>query len=138
MPRKRKKKPRRHFKFNLERIAKHIGKIADNSSVKDVQEVVLNAVLAYASLTHLRRINPDGSVVYDPLNALFGPISLKLAQTDGLVSQTAGVAGLCILGVAMIGGEAVKQVLDESQWAYIRKRNEPWEIDGKKVAMGIP
>ena len=34
-----KKKATRHFKFDLERIAKHIGKIIDNSKVTDIQEI---------------------------------------------------------------------------------------------------
>jgi len=120
---------------NLERIARHIGKVIDNTSAKDLQEIAINAGLAYASIVHLRSFDENGNPVYNPLNALFGPISLKLALTDGIVSQAAGVAGLAILGASMGAGEVVKDVIDEAQWAYIRKRGEPWEIDGKKLAI---
>lgn len=37
--------------------------------------------------------------VYHPEAALAGPVALKLAQTDGLVSQGAGVAMLALLGI---------------------------------------
>ena len=134
-PKKKPKTPRKHFKVKLERIAKHIGKIVDNSSVKDIQEVLLNAGLAYASVVHLKSVDQQGNIHYNPLNAMFGPIALKLATTDGIVSQTAGVAGLSILGISMIGGQIVKEIVDEASGYYIKKRDEPWEIDGKKIAI---
>jgi hypothetical protein len=40
--------------------------------------------------------------VYHPEAALAGPIALKLAQTDGLISQGVGTAYLALLGVANV------------------------------------
>jgi len=93
---KKAKKVRKSFKFNLERIARHIGKIIDNSNVKDVQEIALNIALAYAGYEALG----------DWKGALLGPISLKLAQTTGgtpPVAQITGVAGLSLIGLALLG-----------------------------------
>jgi len=86
---------RKHFKFNLERVAKHLGKIVDNSSVKDIQEATLNIALAIAGYEAFH--NWKGS--------LLGPVSLKLATTQGgtpPVAQITGVAGLSLLGLALI------------------------------------
>lgn len=90
-------KARKHFKVNLERIAIHIGKIIDNTSVKDLAEVGLMASLAYAGY----------EVWGDWKASLFGPVALKLAQSPGgtpPVSQLAGVAGLSYLGLCFTGG----------------------------------
>ena len=80
---------RKHFKFNLERLAKHLGKIADNTSFKDIQEIALNAGLAFAGY----------EAFHNWKGALLGPVSLKLATTQGgtpPVAQITGVAGLSL------------------------------------------
>ena len=148
MPKKQKnklKKVRKHFKFNLERLAKHLGKIADNTSVKDVSDIALNIGLAYAGLEHFKTVEikrvwipeevlPPG--IYGPPrpgywqetevatyhweHSLFGPIALRLAQTDGLISQGAGVAALITLGLAM-GGVQFGEMPDVSSWdAFVK------------------
>ena len=114
MPKNKKKnlkKVRKHFKFNLERLAKHLGKIADNTSFKDIQEIALNAGLAYAGYERFK----------DWKGALLGPVSLKLATAPGgtpPVSQMAGIAGLSILGLAyaqdLFG--VIKEQLQELPW----------------------
>lgn len=124
MPKKNKKaaikKVRKHFKFNLERLAKHLGKIADNTSLKDIQEVILNAALAYASYEHFTVVDQHGKIHRNPFNAMFGPIALKLASTDGSISQGAGVAGLITLGAAM-GGVQFGELPDLSSWEAFQK-----------------
>jgi len=90
---------------NLERIARHIGKIVDNSSIKDIAEASLTAALAYAGYQRFKGVG----------GALLGPVSLKLAQTPGGItspSQIAGVLGLCTLGVAM-NSDVIKDVIGE-------------------------
>ena len=90
-----KKAARRHLKVSLERLAIHLGKIVDNSSVKDIQEAGLNVALAFAGYDAFK--NWKG--------ALLGPVSLKLATAPGgtpPVSQIAGIAGLSMLGLAMV------------------------------------
>ena len=127
MVKKKKRKTRRHFKFDLERIGRHIGKIVDNSSVKDIQEAVLNIALAYAGYETFN----------DWRGGLLGPVSLKLAETSGgtpPVAQIAGVAGLSIIGVKgmheWVSGEIEREVdyykslTPEEQRKWVRKKGD--------------
>ena len=124
-----KKAARRHFKVSLERLAKHLGKIVDNSSVKDIQEALLNGALAYASYQHFTVVDQDGNIHRNPFNALFGPIALRLASTDGAISQGAGVAGLITLGAAM-GGVQLGELPDISSWDAFK------EIEQRRARKG--
>jgi len=98
MARKKKKlkKIKRRLEPFLDRVGKHIAKIAENTSLKDIQDIILNLGLAYAGYEALR----------DWKGAVLGPVSLKLAQTQGgtpPIAQIAGVAGLSLIGVALLG-----------------------------------
>ena len=123
------KKVRKHLKFNLERLAKHLGKIVDNSSVKDFSEALFYAALAFASYQHFTTVDQDGNIHRDPMNAIFGPVALRLASTDGLISQGAGVAGLMTLGVAMAGVQ-LGELPDISSWDAFK------EIEQKRAKKG--
>lgn len=96
-PKKNKlKKVRKHFKFELERLARHLGKIADNTSFKDIQEVGLMLGLSYVSYKAFGTVS----------GTLLGPVSYKLATTPGGAfspSQLAGVSGLTMLGLLVAG-----------------------------------
>lgn len=110
--RKKKKKPRRHFKFNLERMGLHIGKMVDKTSLKELGELVLNIGLAYAGVEAFK--------VGDKRqwqHALIGPIGLKLATAPAgtpPVAQTAGLAILASLGFSALSPDMRKVVLEES------------------------
>lgn len=129
---KKAREVRRHFKVSLERISIHLGKIVDKSSVKDISDVLLNAVLAYASYQHFTVIDQNGNVHRNPMNAMFGPIALKLAQTDGLISQGAGVAGLITLGACM-GGVQLGELPDLSSWEAFQKIEKERSRKGRYV-----
>ena len=91
---------------------------------KDLVDAALNISLAYASYQHFTTEDEEGRIHHNPLNALFGPISLKLAMTDGIVSQGAGVAGLLALGVSMGGTEWI-DLPDMTSWdAFVEKERE--------------
>ena len=79
-------------------MAKHLGKIVDNSSAKDISDALLNVGLAYAGYEVL--INREGKRNWK--STLFGPVSLKLAQSPNVAAGTAGVLGLATLGLASI------------------------------------
>ena len=101
---KKKKRPRRHFKFDLERIARHIGKIIDNAKPQDLAEVGIMLGLAYAGYEAFK----------DWKGLLVGPIGLKLAMAPGgtwHVSQIAGVGMLASLGVALSPVDAEGKVM---------------------------
>ena len=89
-PRKKKVKEPFWKKLNpeLQHIGKHIGKIIDNSSLKDVTDVAMMGALAYLGYEHFK--NPAG--------ALIGPLGYKLATTMGGQPPASQIAGLAILG----------------------------------------
>lgn len=95
MTKKKPKKTRKHFKINLERIARHIGKIVDNSSIKDIADATLMASLAYLGAQRF----------HDWKGAFIGPVAFKLATAPGGgtldPSRLTGVAGLLFLGACV-------------------------------------
>ena len=95
LPKKKARKGFTRSKKEWEKsIAGHIGKLVDKLTAKDLIDISLNVGLAYAGY----------QVFKDWKGALFGPISLKLAQVEGgtpPVAQSAGLAGLVTLGVAL-------------------------------------
>jgi len=107
-----KRKPRKGFTRSNkewdESIAEHIGKFIDRMTVKDVEELLLNAGLAYA-----------GYQLYkDWKGLLHGPIALRLARTWGgtpPISQIAGVAGLLTLGLAFAAPTLADWMIDPEQ-----------------------
>lgn len=102
LPRKKKVpkgKPRKGFSRSQKdwekSIAGHIGKFIDRMTVKDVEELFLNVGLAIVGV----------EVFKGWKGALYGPIALRLARTDGgspPIAQIAGVAGLLTLGLPFI------------------------------------
>lgn len=91
MPKQKQKKPRKGFNRSKneweETIAGHIGRAIDRIPIIDG---LIYGALAYLGATALK----------DPLGALWGPISLKLAISGNVVSGTAGLLGLSLIGLS--------------------------------------
>jgi hypothetical protein len=106
------------LKRPLDSLALHIGKIVDNSTVRDVAEVALMASLAYMGWERLGGLS----------GAVLGPISLKLATSpQNAISQIAGVGGLAFLG-ASYGVTVPSENLDTNKTPF----EAFWETAAKK------
>lgn len=81
----------------LKSISDHIGKLIDNSNVKDVADIAIMGGLAYVGYNRTKRIE----------GALLGPVSYKVAQSMNLAAGIAGVSGLIFLGALMGAGATV-------------------------------
>jgi len=100
-------------------IGDHIGKIIDNSSLKDVSDVAIMGALAYVGYQHFK----------SPQGALIGPLGYKLATTMGGQPPASQIAGLAILGAMGLAAydpmsqvqETIKQLtgVDETVRIYM-------------------
>lgn len=87
---KKVKKPREKLEKGLDKIIEWLKK----QNPKDLAELTLMGGLAYAGY----------QVTKDWKGTLIGPIGLKLAQTDGIPSQIAGLTTLAVLGLCSFPG----------------------------------
>lgn len=112
-----------------------IAKLAEKIQPSQWVDVVLNLGLAYAGY----------EAFHDWRAGLLGPVSLKLAQSPNIVAGTSGVIGLVALGVALttpdIRADFRDWALSEERrvwpdiFPYLKKREEPWVVDEKKIAI---
>lgn len=83
------------LKDPVESVMAHAGKMLDKMTVKDSMDLLIYGSLAYIGL--------ELNKFQDWRAALIPPIALKLALTDGLLSQGAGLAVLATCGLIHTG-----------------------------------
>ena len=83
------------LKDPAESIMAHLGKMVDRATVEDVMNLSIYGALAYIGL--------ELNKWQDWRAALIPPVALKLALTDGLLSQGAGLAVLAACGLLHAG-----------------------------------
>jgi len=87
-PRKSKKKKSTFLEDPLQSIALHIGKIVDNSSVKDVAEVGILGLIGY-----------EGYKLWGTSGLLSGIVGFKLATAPSEIAAASGVITLATMGL---------------------------------------
>jgi len=95
----------------LKHIFDHIGKITDNTSWRDILDVILAGACAYAGWQAGENLGADSKVKAGM--ALSGAIAYKLATSGNLIAGASGTALLATYGLIDIWNplyEAVKEV----------------------------
>ena len=104
----------------LKHIAEHIGKITDNTSWKDILDVILAGASGYAGFAAAQTL---GANTQDSLkSALLGMIAYRLATSPNLIAGASGTIVLGSLGLIDVWNPLTGWLQANLHWSNISEK----------------